>query len=97
VSDRNSILEMAESLWAASWLAVTAKQTGIFRYIVEAMLVIPNATIHTSVTSCSQTAMRGMRPISARSTRSGDFFETRFNSASFTSTKEEIFWRSILS
>lgn len=74
---------------------LTAKQSGIFRYLAAAMQVIPNATIETLRDLLKPHGYERYREIivAGLDDYTADFFETRFNHTSFNATKDEIFWR----
>ena len=90
-----SSLEMADFVMSGLLGAtLTSKQKGIFRYISQALQVIPDATILTFADMLLPGGydryarwIRTLHPYTVK------FYETRFNSPSFTSTKEEILWR----
>jgi hypothetical protein len=93
---RNTTIELIELvLDAILSVDITNKQRGPFRYVIEAMLEIPNATLKTlrelfNPRGYQQYAniLRGRLDPDTL-----DFFETRFDSQIFESTRKEVLWR----
>lgn len=90
-----SSLEMADFIMSGLLGAdLTAKQKGIFRYITQALQVIPDATIHTFADLLTEEGYERHREhILTLDAYAVDFFERRFNTQQFRATKEEIYWR----
>jgi hypothetical protein len=77
---------------------VGAEQTpmmkGISRYIIQALMVIPDATIETFRDLMAKGGYDKYRPYIAQlDDYTRDFFETRFGSPQYDATKAGVFWR----
>ncbi|HEY5306389.1 MAG TPA: hypothetical protein VIJ52_06955 [Pseudolabrys sp.] len=77
---------------------VGAEQTpmmkGISRYIIQALMVIPDATIETFRDLMAKGGYEKYRPYIAQlDDYTRDFFETRFSAQQYDATKAGVFWR----
>lgn len=95
VIDYSSSLELADFVMTSLLGAdLTAKQAGIFRYLTQALQVIPDATILTLRDLLQDGGYAKYRDyIHTLDPYTVDFFETRFISKVFDPTRGEIFWR----
>lgn len=98
--DYSSSLELADFVMTSLLGAdLTAKQAGIFRYLSQALQVIPNATIHTLKDLLQDGGYDLYRDnIATLDPYTVDFFETRFAHQKgvknvFDSTRSELLWR----
>jgi biotin carboxyl carrier protein len=93
---RNTTIELIELvLDAILSVDITAKQRAPFRYVIEAMLEIPGATLKTLRELFSPggyqlyaSILRGRLDPDTQ-----EFFESRFDSSAFESTRKEVMWR----
>lgn len=74
---------------------ITSKQKGLFRYLIHAMLAIPDANVRTLKHLLTKDGYDRYRKhiIKIENEDVVEFFENRFNNTTFSSTKEELFWR----
>ncbi|ESY52081.1 MULTISPECIES: hypothetical protein [unclassified Mesorhizobium] len=93
--DYGSSLEMADFILTSLLGAdMTAKQAGIFRYLAQAMQVIPDATILDFKEFLKEGGYLRYRPhLQKLDPYTLDFFETRYNTTDFKPTRGELFWR----
>lgn len=91
----NGILELYDFVLGSLLSAeLTAKQSVIFRYMMRAMLVIPDANIQTLRQLVEPNGYDKFREHLSRLTGTARaFFETEFNSRQFTETKQQILRR----
>jgi hypothetical protein len=73
----------------------TAMMKGLSRYIIQALMVVPGATIETFRDLMAKGGYeRVLRPHAAKlDDYTRDFFETRFNAQQYEASKHGIFWR----
>ena len=70
---------------------MTSRQSTLFGFALQAMQLIPNATIHTFRELMEQNGRRKFAPYLARlEGRARDFFETQFDAAIFAQTKQQV-------
>lgn len=78
---------------------MTEKQGGVFRYLIQALMVIPDATIFTLAELMENEGYEKHRPhILKLDEWTRDFFEKRFRQIpkqknAFNTTKQELYWR----
>lgn len=91
----NGILELYDFVFDSLLSAeLTSKQAVIFRYVMRAMLVIPDANIQTLVELVSPGGYDKFRPYLSRLAGTARaFFETEFNKPQFSETKQQILRR----
>ena len=93
---RNTTIELVELILDAILsVDITNKQRGPFRYVIEAMLEIPDATLKTLRDLFNPGGYRRYANIlrGRLDPDTEEFFETRFDSQSFESTRKEVMWR----
>lgn len=76
-------------------VGTTPKQAALFRYLIEAIIAVPNATLRDFKSLLSKDGYRSYRE-HIRKIDNEDvisFFESRFDEPSFKETKNEILWR----
>lgn len=91
----NSIIELYDFVLAALLGAeMTSKQSIIFRFVTRALLLIPNATVHTLLELMEPGGDQKYRQyIGQLQGAARSFFENEFNSAQFNETKRQVLRR----
>jgi hypothetical protein len=94
--DRERLLNTASDVMEfilASLLGaeMTSRQSTLFGYALQAMQLIPDATIHTFRELMEPNGRKKFSPYLAKlEGRARDFFETQFDAAIFSSTKQQV-------
>jgi hypothetical protein len=88
----NSAIEVLEFILRSLLGAeMTSRQSTLFRYTIQALLVIPDATIHTFRELMQPDGYAKYRPyISKLEGTAREFFDTQFNSKLFDQTKQQV-------
>jgi hypothetical protein len=70
---------------------MTSRQSTLFEFVLEAIHVIPNATVHTLRELMEQGGRKKFAPYLAQlKGRARDFFETQFDAAIYAQTKQQV-------
>jgi hypothetical protein len=70
---------------------MTSRQSTLFEFVLEAIQIIPNATVHTLRELMEQGGRKKFAPYLAQlKGRARDFFETQFDAAIYAQTKQQV-------
>ncbi len=91
----NSVIELYDFVLAALLGAeMTSKQSIVFRFVTRALLLIPNATVHTLLELMEPGGdQKYLEPISKLHGAARSFFSNEFNSTQFAETKRQVLRR----
>jgi hypothetical protein len=70
---------------------MTSRQSTLFEFVLEAIQIIPNATVHTLRELMEPNGRKKFAPYLAKLTgRARDFFETQFDASIYAQTKQQV-------